>query len=253
MEQVGELPRPDVASLLDDWDRMSEHFLPGRTALLSHATAWLARTYPAPVILEIGCGPGTTLRVLRRDVPHTAIVGIDNDPVLRRLHDISTPPTAPIAVIAADLSYESWVDGVPARPDVVLAVQMLHYFGPPRFDRLLGELRDLLEPGGVLVHLDHVPVSPPACTDSDLERLPAPDVATGSADPWTRWWADAARLTDLTAAFELRASAASPGAGSAEYHPTQEQLEDHLRRAGFGRIVEQVRHGTSLLTIASVA
>lgn len=69
---------------------MGGHYLAGRAELLEHAIDWLGALDPEPAILEVGAGPGTTLRALRRVLPTASLVGVDNDPVLQSLHRMAT-------------------------------------------------------------------------------------------------------------------------------------------------------------------
>lgn len=254
MESAGDGRMANVEGLLDDWDHMSEHFLPGRQLLLARAIRWLRHLDPAPAIIELGSGPGTTLRALRRNLPHAELAGVDSDPVLLHLHHIATPRSARIPVFNADLSDSGWTRAVALepKPTVVVAVQVLHYFSPARFDQLLSEIRQLLEPGGVLIHLDHVPVAG-LDTSSDAPIQPTPVHVTNVTDPWGRWWQAAANTPVLAEAFDRRSTHSGSDIGSAEYHPTERMLEEHLRAAGFRETVARRRHGTSLLTITGSA
>lgn len=235
----------DVDELLAQWESMSEHYLAGRTELIDAAIEHLGRLATGSTLVELGAGPGTTLRAIERAHPTFDLIGVDVDPVLRRLHDLATRPGSPIRYVDADLSTPDWTSTLSSGTvDVVLTIQVLHYFSPHRLDELLGEIARLLTPGGLLIHIDHVPTTdlPTASAEpDDASRAPG-------ADPWSGWWASLGDHPQLAEAVRRRAATTLE---SAEYHPADADFGDHLRRAGFSGVRFQRRAASSLLTIVS--
>lgn len=253
---------PGIAGMLEQWDAMSEHYLPGRALLFDALIGELSDRLDArgATVLELGSGPGTLLRRLAGAMPGAHLIGIEIDPVLRVVHELAATGRGAAAaeIVAADLCDAGWSDLLPmgAALDAVVAVQVLHYFPEPRFTALLAEIRALLAPGGVLVHLDHVPPGvPPAHAPAAADPADAPGWPQPPDDPWTRWWAEARSMPELGDAFHQRerAAAATGTSGSAEYHPDERSLRTMLTHAGFDTI-EQRRHGAqALLTFARTA
>lgn len=243
----------DATELLVSWERMSAHYLPGRAALLAQAAGWLRDHDPAATVVELGAGPGTTLGMLREELPAARLIGVDNDPVLECLHEAALPPAASIAHVVADLSSPSWTRALPSdiEPTAVIAVQVLHYFAPPRFDQLLEETHAALGSGGVFIHVDHVPTGGNGADPFPVDAGEHREATVEANDPWTQWWQAATGVPALAAGFEQRSASRSSSGGSAEYHPTQDVLERHLKDAGFRSIVHRKRYGRSLLTIVS--
>jgi len=80
---VPELDRDTARDWIERWDRQQEESLPDRedrfTALIDAVEAGTER--PDPLVLDIGCGPGSlAVRLLAR-LPQATVIGIDADPV----------------------------------------------------------------------------------------------------------------------------------------------------------------------------
>ena len=78
-----ELDRDTARDWIERWDRQQEESLPDRedrfTALIDAVEAGTER--PDPLVLDIGCGPGSlAVRLLAR-LPQATVIGIDADPV----------------------------------------------------------------------------------------------------------------------------------------------------------------------------
>src|ERR1700758_1545038 len=78
-----ELDRAAARDWIDRWDRQQEVYLPDReerfTALIDAVEAAAGR--PDPLVLDLGCGPGSlAVRLLAR-LPEAPVVAVDADPV----------------------------------------------------------------------------------------------------------------------------------------------------------------------------
>ena len=78
-----EFDRDTAREWIERWDRQQEESLPDRedrfTALIDAVEDGTGR--PDPLILDIGCGPGSLgVRLLAR-LPRATVIGIDADPV----------------------------------------------------------------------------------------------------------------------------------------------------------------------------
>ena len=78
-----ELDRDTAREWIERWDRQQEESLPDRedrfTALIDAVEEGTGR--PNPLVLDIGCGPGSLgVRLLAR-LPRATVIGIDADPV----------------------------------------------------------------------------------------------------------------------------------------------------------------------------
>lgn len=243
----------DVDALIARWEAMSEHYLVGRAELVGAAVEQLSLRIAADsvTVVELGSGPGTLLARLATTVPSASLVGVEIDPVLRRIHQLGAPGRAPdrVQVVDTDLSEPRWVHALPVAPgtvDVVIAVQVLHYFPAARFGALLAEIRELLVDGGVLVHLDRVPR--PESPGSSTGHVPE----ASAVDPWSTWWGEVSAVPCLAEATrERRRQLEARPLGSAEYHPDEASLRALFNAAGLRTVLFERRIGDSLLTIVS--
>lgn len=241
-----------VDALMTAWEAMSEHYLEGRRELLDAVVEQLSQLgfRDGANVVELGSGPGTLLTRLATALPSVYLVGVEIDPMLKRIHQLGASPheIGRVDLVGADLAEPQWLDALPMAAgtvDVVIAVQVLHYFPPSRFAALLSEIRALLGDDGVLVHLDRVPR--PSGPEPSAE--PAPE-QSAAADPWTRWWGEVAEVPFLADAarerdHQLRVRPLS----SAEYHPDEPSLRALLAQAGLRTLLFERRVGESLLTI----
>src|ERR1700721_1073618 len=83
MPELTELDPPAARDWIARWDRQQEVYLPDRedrfTALIDAAEAGTGR--PDPLVLDLGCGPGSlAVRLLAR-IPAATVIAVDADPV----------------------------------------------------------------------------------------------------------------------------------------------------------------------------
>ena len=106
---------------------------------------------PGRTVLEIGCGTGNVVIAAARAEPAATIIGLDPDPAAleRARRKTRRVPTIRIEQgYADDLPY---ADGSVHR---VLSAFMFHHLPPDGKRAMLGEVRRVLAPGGVLALLD---------------------------------------------------------------------------------------------------
>ncbi len=108
------LTRAHARLWLDRWDRQQEGYMPSREArfdLLIDAVAETAGRSD-PLVLDLGCGPGSLGARLQERLPGAAVVGIDTDPLLMALGAAAYDG---IRFVDADLRAEGWstVAGLP--------------------------------------------------------------------------------------------------------------------------------------------
>lgn len=113
--------------------------------------AQLVRPPPAPTLVDLGCGPGMLLPLLREHHPDARIVGVDTQPAMLA-YARALAPQCGAEILEADLAGRVPLpDGV---ADVVTAVHLLHELPFPI--PLVDEMWRILKPGGVLVLYDWV-------------------------------------------------------------------------------------------------
>ncbi|HEY7296215.1 MAG TPA: class I SAM-dependent methyltransferase [Dehalococcoidia bacterium] len=102
-------------------------------------------------LLEIGPGPGLTTDWLRRRVPQMTAIEIDRRlaaSLERRLAGTN------VTVVEGDATRMPFPD---ASFSAAVSLTMLHHVPTALQDRLLGEARRVLKPGGVFVGIDSTP------------------------------------------------------------------------------------------------
>jgi SAM-dependent methyltransferase len=106
-------------------------------------------------VLDIGCGPGRVIKAIAALSPDALCVGIDG-----RLETLSAAHRYLAAAgVEADLHLLDVAAPGFGRPlheryggfDLITSLFVLHHYAAPRIAAIIGELRTLLNPGGVLV------------------------------------------------------------------------------------------------------
>jgi SAM-dependent methyltransferase len=231
------------------WDRQQEESLPDRedrfTALIDALEEGTGRA--DPLVLDIGCGPGSlAVRLLDR-LPRATVVGIDADPVSLTLGRAAYSGVPGLRFADLDLRVPGWSAklGLTAKgraPDAAVSTTALHWLPEPDLRALYAELASVLRPGGVLLDGDHF-----ALDAKDSPTLARLDVAlrrredrrrfpAGHPESWSAWWqaaaADPALAGHVAERERRRVEAGHRGSGST-------QLAVHveaLKAAGFAEI-----------------
>jgi len=118
-----------------------------RTALIDQAGL-----RPGHRVLDIGCGTGTLVALIKRLHPQVDVVGLDPDPkALARARRKAERSGAPVRF---DQGYSDDLPYPDASFDRVLSSFMFHHLEPGVKDATLREVRRVLKPGGSLHLLD---------------------------------------------------------------------------------------------------
>jgi SAM-dependent methyltransferase len=196
-----------ACSWMSRWDRQQESYLPDREqrfALIAEIVALTADRLrrPDPLVLDIGCGPGSLSARIRQRLPHARFVGVDSDPLLLGLAGANYPW---LELIDQDLRVPEWMAALPAGTfDAIVSTTALHWLRHDELAALYADLAGLLRPGGVFVNGDYLPADQ-RVLDELGERLRLRNVLwTGKTnrEDWAAWWAavnDAPELAELVA------------------------------------------------------
>src|SRR4051812_5605211 len=200
------------------WDRQQEVYVPEREERFTViADAVEAATGRAdPLIVDLGCGPGSlAVRLLAR-FPNATVVAVDADPLLLELATTAYADLPGLRIVDTDLRRP----GLPAalgldRPaDAVVSTTALHWIEAAELHLLYAEVHSLLRPGGVLLNGDHLRDSQPGlqalARDLVTLREQREAVAGGDAaaerEDWEQWWEAVAGAPELAGAYTRRAS-----------------------------------------------
>jgi SAM-dependent methyltransferase len=244
---VPELDRDTARDWIERWDRQQEESLPDRedrfTALIDAVEEGTGR--PDPLVLDIGCGPGSLgVRLLER-LPRATVIGIDADPVSLALGQAAYADVPGLRFVDLDLRFPGWsnqLNRAGHEPDAAVSTTALHWLPERDLRAVYAELATILRPGGLLLDGDHFTLDAkesPTLARLDLalrqredrRRFPA-----GHAESWSGWW-EAAAADQALAEHVAERDRRRVEAG---HHGTEStQLAAHveaLKAAGFAEI-----------------
>ena len=248
MPELKDLPVLDAAAArdwIDRWDRQQEVYMPDReerfTALIDAVEAGTGR--PDPLVLDLGCGPGSlAVRLLAR-LPEATVVAVDADPVTLALGRSGYAAVSGLRFADLDLRATGWSSrlGLEAgRPvDAVVSTTALHWLSAAELRELYVTLAGLLRPGGLFLDGDHLHVDETANPvlgrlERALEEREAgrryPDGHAGRAENWDEWWQAAAADPALAEA------AAERSRGLVHHSNEGARLAAHTERAPRGGV-----------------
>lgn len=254
------LTEAEAARWIERWDTQQEEYLPDReerfTALIDAVHEGAGR--PDPLVLDLGCGPGSlSVRLLHR-IPAASVVAIDADPLLLQLGRTACGGRASLRFVDQDLRVPGWsaAIGLDRPADAAVSTTALHWLPPDALADLYAETASVLRPGGLLLNGDHLlEDEETAPTLARLEkalieqeehrRAPA-----GRTENWHGWW-DAVRTDPGLAALAAERDRRSP---EANHHASPSRLLSvhvaALRAAGFAEVGTLWQRGESRLLCA---
>jgi SAM-dependent methyltransferase len=260
MPELKDRPELDPAAARDwieRWDRQQEVYMPDRedrfAALIDAVEASAGRS--DPLVLDLGCGPGSlAVRLLAR-LPEATVVAVDADPVTLALGRAAHADRPGLRFVSLDLRAAGWPAQLGLAPsrlaDAVVSTTALHWLSGAELRGLYATLAGLLRPGGAFLDGDHFredeAVNPVlARLDRVLEEREAqrryPDGHAGRAEDWEQWWQSVAADPALAEAAAERAQ------GHVHHGSEGSQLAVHvdaLRAAGFAEVGTLWQRGSS--------
>jgi len=245
-----------AAGWLQRWDDQQRTYIADREERFEIITdvVDVVADRPDPLVIDLGCGPGSLgVRLLDR-LPKAEVVGVDGDPLLLGLGAAAYADRGGLRFVDVDLRTGGWADalGLDRVADAVVSTTALHWLTGGELTELYAACSRLLRPGGVLIDGDHLHDGPaqPALDRLTREIGNRHELRVGlpGADDWAGWW-DA-----VLAAPELADLAAERGARSYSHHVDPEPtLADHrtaLHVAGFGEIGTVWQAGANRVLVA---
>jgi SAM-dependent methyltransferase len=262
MPDLTELDTTAARDWVARWDRQQEVYLADRedrfTALIDAVDAATGR--PDPLVLDLGCGPGSlAIRLLRR-LPSATVIAADADPVTLSLGRAAYGNVPGLRFLDLDLRSPDWASSLGIEDgrllDAAVSTTALHWLTAAELHDLYATLAAMLRPGGVFLNGDHLLLSQEdspvlARLDQVLEERENhrrfPD-GHADAEDWGQWWQAVA--TDPV----LATASAERDRRQVHHHgPEGSRLDVHvtaLRAAGFTEIGTLWQRGANRLLCA---
>jgi len=237
------------------WDRLEETFMPDREfrigALLDVVDVLAC---PTPRVLDLACGTGTVTRRLLDRFPAARSIAVDVDPVLLTIASATFADDDRVRIAQADLRDPGWVDALPEPQfDAVLTATALHWLPEETVERVYGDLARLVRPGGVVAHVEQMPLAELPRLGAGLAGLERERRAREQADgqaTWDAWWDEAARDPALCSAAAQRQAVFETNYPTEEFSPPAQWHVAALSEAGFAEVGVVWRSGTGAVVAA---
>ena len=240
------LDRETAQRWITRWEIQQQGYLPDRedrfTALIDAVEEAAGRR--DPLILDLGCGPGSlSVRLLDR-MPAARVIAIDTDPVLLALGRTAYGDRDGLRFADVDLRSDGWTGalGLGRPADAAVSTTALHWLRPEALHVMYARLATVLRPGGLLLDGDHL--KDDATAVPTLARLGQALIAReeqrrfpdGLPESWAGWWDGIKEDPALAAPVAEREQRRL----SEDHHGSESvQLATHvdgLRAAGFAEI-----------------
>jgi SAM-dependent methyltransferase len=257
---VPELDRDTARDWIERWDRQQEESLPDRedrfTALIDAVEEATGR--PDPLVLDLGCGPGSLAVRLIDRLPRATVIGIDADPVSLALGQAAYSGRAGLRLVDLDLRVPGWSArlGLGRPADAAVSTTALHWLPERDLRAMYAELATVLGPAALLLNGDHFTLDAkeaPTLARLDLALRNREDqrrFPDGHAESWSAWWA-AVAADPLLAGHVAERTRRRVDAG---HHGTEStQLATHVEaliEAGFAEIGTLWQRGDNRLLCA---
>lgn len=241
---------------VERWERQQQRYAVDReerfTVITDVVERITAECSHRPLVVDLGCGPGSLAARLARRLPEADIVAVDRDPLLLELARTHHADAA--RWVDAAIGSPGWTGALGlGRPlDAAVSTTALHYLDPDVLSRTYRELAALLRPGGILVNGDHLPQDDPALAPLArcVGRRRAERQRVFAHEDWVSWWtavAEDPELADLLA--ERRSRPPATTSDDTAGLPLSAHLR-LLRQAGFAHAGSVWQYGDSHVVVA---
>lgn len=119
----------------------------------------IASAHPAPAsVLDLGCGDGVLGRSVHAQYPHAHYVFADfSEPMLQAAQQ-ALAPSERVQYVLTDFAVPTWTNDIQqvAPFDVIVSGYAIHHVSDERKRAVYADIYQLLTPGGVFVHMEHV-------------------------------------------------------------------------------------------------
>ena len=249
----GSLDIATARAWLARWDDQQRGFLPDRedrfTVLIDVVAEIAGR--PDPLVLDLGCGPGSLATRLLDRIPGATVVAVDADPVLLALGEAAAAGRGGLRFADQDLRVPGWSErlGLDRPVDAAVSTTALHWLPERELAAMYAELATVLRPGGVLVNGDHLEEDEAAAPTlarlgtALIKREEQRRFPDANPEGWGEWWEAVLAVPALAG----QAAEKQRRRYSSDHHGSESRwLHTHvaaLRAAGFAEIGTLWQHG----------
>ncbi|MFG6200587.1 class I SAM-dependent methyltransferase [Nonomuraea sp. JJY05] len=231
------------------WDAQQERYIAHREerfAVIGDVLAQATSTVAEPLIVDLGCGPGSLSARIAERLPAAEIIGMDMDPLLLALARSGYRHVT--RFVEADLRLPGWTDllGLDRKLDAAMSTTALHYFPASLLAGLYRQLAHVMRPGAVFVNADNLYDEQPSI--AELAAVVRRGRSRLDNEDWGSWWraveADPA-LADL-----LSERTRKIGEGGQDHHLSVREHTELLHEAGFREIGTVWQTGDDVVLVA---
>ena len=195
-------PGFDYQHWVTRWDQMQERYLVRRRERFDTVLRLVRDTQGSdPLIVDLGCGPGSLMSALLQALPGAQILGIDFDPTMlllgrERLASYGARARFRLADLRQGVGRRLGCRQMPERAqpdkpvDAVISATALHWLTADELAALYRQVAGILRPGGLFVNADHVG-SDCAAIQQGWERhrqQMRDDEGNAGAEDWDTFW-----------------------------------------------------------------
>ena len=245
---------------IDRWDLQQQGHLPDREDRFVTLIDAVEETAgcPDPLILDLGCGPGSlSVRLLDR-IPAATVVAVDADPLLLALGRAAYGGRAGLRFADCDLRTPGWAAalGLDRAADAAVSTTALHWLPGPGGRAKLGAHATVVRPRGLVRDREHnkgdestAPVIA-RLSEALIDREEQRRFPQGHPETWTGWWEAVAADPALAG---LSARRGRLGLESEHHGSPSGWLETHvdaLHAAGFSEVGTLWQRGNNRILCA---
>lgn len=234
------------------WDQLEAALIRDRDARLAALVDVAVGVVGADVtVVDLACGTGSVTRRLLDRTQSARSIAVDIDPVLLTIAEATFADDDRVQLVSADLREASWMEALPVSTvDAVLTATALHWLPEDTVRRLYSDLAELVRPGGVVAHAEHMPMPRLRRLTQGLDRIDQEHRAFGADTAWANWWAEAARDPLLRRPLELRREVFNTTYPTEEFSPPADWHASALLAAGFSEAGVVWRAGSAAVVAA---
>ncbi|NDL58286.1 class I SAM-dependent methyltransferase [Phytoactinopolyspora mesophila] len=253
-----------AAAWMRRWDEQQEFYVADREerfAVICDIVETAVADVAEPVVVDLGCGPGSLAARLHERIPAAAIIGIDSDPLLLGL--ARSHYREGIEWVDDDLASPSWRRRLPSTVHAAVSTTALHWLTSDELEQMYRALGEVIEPGGVVVNGDHLGIG-----DARMQALAetvrnrrAVRAGVQDNEEWRSWWdtilaePEFGELARARAErFDSAQTASNDGDEDAHSHHgnglTVGEQSDMLRAAGFSSVAPLWQVGDDHVLVA---